>query len=207
MSFSDSSGGQTSDSSMAPLAARAYLGVGSSLSPEENILRALTALSGFPGIEVTRTSNFYRTPPLPAPGASPVTVANDPDFLNGVFEIRTELSPETLTLALAEVENATGRVRAANKYAPRSLDLDLLVYLPAGRSSTEGPYPVHRDITTRSWVALPLFELAPDLLLPPHDTPLAQVASTFTDPGGTPDVLFTKRLLAALPQPNNPFFP
>lgn len=174
----------------APAGAGAFLGVGSSLDPLENIPAALGLLLGTPGIRITGISTIYRTPPLPAPGASAESVARDPDFLNGVVAIRTSLTPEELTEVLGTIEKALGRVRTENKYAPRTLDVDLLVYRAPGPAE----HPVHRDVLTRPWVAIPLLELAPDLSLPQGHGPLKQVADRFPHAGGVVEEAFTREL-------------
>lgn len=171
--------------------AQVYLGVGSSLDPEKNIRLALRGLDVSPGVEVKAISTFFLTPPLPAPGAPSPSVADDPYFLNGVLSIRTTLPPRDLTDLLADIENSTGRVRTEDPYAPRTLDLDILLYLipTTGPTDKSTPLPVHNDVLTRAWVALPLFELSPELLLPPEGTPLAEVVSAFSGPGGVRDPL------------------
>jgi 2-amino-4-hydroxy-6-hydroxymethyldihydropteridine diphosphokinase len=166
---------------------RAFLSVGSNLAPEENVPAALGLLLATPGVEITGISTFYWTPPLAAPGAPADSVAGDPDFLNGVVEIRTSLDPESLAEALGTIETALGRVPSEDRYAPRTLDLDLLLY-------ESHPHPPHRDIRARPWVALPLLELAPDLRLPPDGISLAEVARAFPDPGGPADEALTQRL-------------
>lgn len=171
--------------------ADAYLGVGSSLDPERNIRLALSGLKASPHVEVKAISTFYRTAPLPAPGQDPSSVVGDPDFLNGVFSIRTKLSLRNLTNLLADLEDAAGRVRTDDPYAPRALDLDILLHLfPAGDADREDPpSPVHKDVRERPWVAYPLFELSPRLLLHPEGTPLAEVVRGFSGPGGVRDEL------------------
>lgn len=166
---------------------RAFLSVGSNLGPEENVSAALGLLLATPGVEITGISTFYWTPPLAAPGAPADSVAGDPDFLNGVLEIQTSLAPEALVEALGIIEVALGRVPSEDKYAPRTLDLDLLL-------CESHPHPPHQDIRTRPWVALPLLELAPDLRLPPDGISLADVARAFTGPGGRADEALTRRL-------------
>ncbi|MFO8174186.1 MAG: 2-amino-4-hydroxy-6-hydroxymethyldihydropteridine diphosphokinase [Longimicrobiales bacterium] len=164
---------------------RAFLGIGSSLDPEKNISAALGLLLGTPGVEITGISTFYRTPPLPAPGEPAESVARDPDFLNGVVEIRTAVSPERLAEILETIEAALGRVPTENRYAPRTLDLDLLLY-----DGTRA----HPDIRSRPWVALPLLELDQDLTLPPDGTPLRSIAGQFQGPGGEVQRALTREL-------------
>ena len=189
-------------------AARAFLGVGSNLHPEENIRSALRLLADTPALMILGISTFYRTPPLPAPGAPQSSVEDDPDFLNGVLEIRTTFSPEEVEALLTETEDALGRVRSGDKYAPRTIDLDLLLYLPEnedepGDTGQEpGRTSAHPDIRTRPWVAWPLWELAPELLLPPDDTPLREIAALFPGPGGEPEADFTQQLRATFHSPS-----
>lgn len=194
--------------------ARAYLGVGSNIQPEDHVRGALQALAEHPDVTVTKISTFYRTAPLSDPNSSHLPpdsdpVETDPDFLNGVLEIRTRLSPDELLDLLAEIERASGRVRPANPYAPRTLDLDLLLY-GLGHSGVSGPtwseigptgYLAHSDIGRRAFVALPLLELAPDLSLPPHGIPLKAYAAVFESPGGLPEEAFTTDLRARFLHP------
>ena len=179
--------------------AQVYLGVGSSLDPEKNIRLALSGLNASPEVEMEAISTFFQTRPLPAPGAPPSSVAGDPYFLNGVLSIRTTLPPRELTARLAELEDSTGRVRTENPYAPRTLDLDILLYLITDSNPRleATPFPVHGDVRTRAWVALPLFELNPELRLPPEGTHLADVVAQFPDPGGRPNLPFTHVLRTA----------
>jgi len=194
----------------------AYLGVGSNIQPEKNIPWSLEALAGMPGVTLTGISTFYRTAPLPDPSAVGTLLQGgdepDPDFLNGVLEVRTFLSPEHLLMALAGIESSLGRKPNRSRYAPRTIDLDLLLY----GHPTEGGPPMeweevaadgaksHSDILRRGFVALPLLELAPDLILPPHNIPLQALAGTFDTPGGHPEEEFTRELRAlATPAPGN----
>ncbi len=180
---------------------RAFVGVGSNLEPEENVRGALQLLARNPGVRVAGISTFYRTKALPGPGAPDDSAAGDPDYLNGVLELRTELAPERLIGLLEGVEEACGRTRTENKYAPRTMDLDLLLYLvrdPAGGSNPDAEFravlPPHPEIRTRPFVAIPLLELAPELTLPPDDTPIRDIASVFDGPGGTPETVLTNSL-------------
>jgi 2-amino-4-hydroxy-6-hydroxymethyldihydropteridine diphosphokinase len=185
----------------------AYLGVGSNIQPEENVVSALESLSEKPGLTVTGISTFYWTAPLVDPNQTfllPEDGAHDPDpdFLNGVLEVRTFLTPENLLMLLAGIENAQGRVRRENPYAPRTLDLDLLLFGRGGAGELPALWEevgedgalAHRDIFRRAFVACPLMELSPDLILPPHNVPLRAMASAFDSPGGKPDEALTQSL-------------
>ena len=198
---------------MDDLEALAFLSVGSNIEAEANVTGAVQLLAETPGLAVTGVSTFYRTPALPYPGEDPdlPRASQDPDFLNGVLEVRTSLPPHRLQGLLREVEGKLGRERGSHPYAPRTMDLDLLLYaLPAGEAAGAHPGPregawawsplgpggqwEHPDVRRRSFVALPLLELAPNLLLPPDGKPLRVVAEAFPEPSGTPE----GRLTAAL---------
>jgi len=185
----------------------AYVGVGSNIHPEENVMRALESLGGTPGVTLTGISTFYRTEPLsdPEDSTSPLHVVLqdfDPDFLNGVLEIRTLHSSDELLALFEGIERALGRERPGNRYAPRTMDLDLLLF---GRETEDEAKPIwqeigpvgflaHSDIESRPFVAHPLLELAPDLILPPHGMPLRALTASFDTPGGEPKTLFTEVL-------------
>ncbi|MFH1763483.1 MAG: 2-amino-4-hydroxy-6-hydroxymethyldihydropteridine diphosphokinase [Gemmatimonadota bacterium] len=185
----------------------AYVGVGSNINPEKNIVDALAALEETRGVTLTGISTFFRTAALPDPGDSTSQPQQelqnpDPDFLNGVLEIRTTLSPTELLALFAETERTLGRKRPGNRYAPRTIDLDLLLL---GLENEEGSDPIwqeigptgfltHPDIERRPFVAHPLLELAPNLILPPYRTPLRAFAASFDTPGGRPETVFTEGL-------------
>ena len=187
--------------------ALAYVGVGSNIHPEENVVRALDSLTEATEVTVTGISTFYRTAALPDPRDSTAPPAEDlqdldPDFLNGVLEIRTVLSSTELLALLARTERALGRKRPGNPYAPRTMDLDLLLY---GRKEREDSDPLwqaigpngflaHTDIERRPFVTHPLLEIAPNLILPQHGMPLRAFAATFDTPGGRPEAAFTEGL-------------
>lgn len=157
----------------------------------------MALLGATPGITLTGISTFYRTAPLSDPETlSPTSGLTkeeaDPDFLNGVLEIKTLLTASELLKRFAQIEIELGRKRPGNRYAPRTMDLDLLLY---GLDEGPGTSPewieigaegvmAHSDIQRRGFVALPLLELAPDLVLPPHRIPLRALALSFGSPGG-----------------------
>jgi 2-amino-4-hydroxy-6-hydroxymethyldihydropteridine diphosphokinase len=183
----------------------AYVGVGSNIQPENNVAWALESLSEKPGVTLTGISTFYRTAPLTDPNQTSIFPGEgapepDPDFLNGVLEIRTFLTPENLLMLFAGIENALGRRRRGNRFAPRTIDLDLLLHgqAEAGELPTqwediaEDGIKAHSDIFRRAFVACPLMELTPDLILPPHNIPLRALATAFDSPGGKPEYTLTQ---------------
>lgn len=179
--------------------ARAFVGVGSNINPFESIFRALRELERAPGVELSGISTFYRTKALPAPGATQRSPGEEPDYLNGVLALSTTLDPEALSRTLEGVEAALGRVRTSEKFASRTMDLDLLLFVPPDvweTTPTPSNPPLHPEVRSRPFVAIPLMELAPDLLLPPDGTPLKEVAATFPGPGGNAETAFTESLRA-----------
>lgn len=136
---------------------RAYIGLGSNLqAPERQLLAAFDALAASPGIRLTRRSSLYRTAPL--------GYADQPDFYNAVAEVLTTLSPEGLLDALLAIEQRHGRVREFTN-APRTLDLDVLIYGEIQSSTSRLTLP-HPRAHQRAFVLMPLLEIAPDCVIP-----------------------------------------
>jgi 2-amino-4-hydroxy-6-hydroxymethyldihydropteridine diphosphokinase len=134
----------------------AFVAVGSNIEPERNIAAALDMLMEC--VAVTGVSTFYRTAPLGRPEQDP--------FLNGVWSIETSAGARNLKFAvLRRIEAELGRLRTADRYAPRTIDLDVAVY---GREAIDEPDLVvpDPDIAVRPFLAVPLAELAPGLELP-----------------------------------------
>lgn len=161
---------------------RAFVGVGSNIRPDENVPAAVTLLTR--RARLRGVSTFYRTAPVGAEGAV--------DFYNGVLEIELDGDAEDVRRVLADVEDALGRVRTGDRNAPRVIDLDLLTWerLPAAGATAA----VHRDVIRRDFVALPLLELAPELVLRDYGRSLAEVAERFETPPGQPLVELTREL-------------
>lgn len=142
----------------APL--RAYVAFGGNEGEvRANLLGAIDALAALPGTWVRRRSSFYRTP---AWGRT-----DQPDFLNGVVELQTSLDAHELMQALLAVETRFGRVRGegAERWGPRTVDLDLLVYGDEVRDDPGLTLP-HPRLHERAFVLVPLAEIAPGLLVP-----------------------------------------
>jgi 2-amino-4-hydroxy-6-hydroxymethyldihydropteridine diphosphokinase len=149
------------------------IALGSNLAPEEKMPAALAALEKIGGLRIFATSPFYRTAPLDRRGQ----ISEQPAFLNAAVRAETTLTPDALRKALREVEAALGRVRTADKFAPRPIDLDLAM---VGGTATElagKPLP-DPDIGRFAHLAIPLADVAPDWELPDGRT-LAEVAALF----------------------------
>jgi dihydroneopterin aldolase/2-amino-4-hydroxy-6-hydroxymethyldihydropteridine diphosphokinase len=140
-----------------------YIAVGSNIEPLDNIPRALIMLKSY--VTITAISNFYKT--------SPVGGRKQPDFINGVVKIQTDSNPRQLKLdVLRKIEEKLGRVRSEDKFAPRTIDLDMILY---GVTVLDEPDLCLPDPSIRLYpfVAAPLLELAPEIILPDSKTPLA----------------------------------
>jgi 2-amino-4-hydroxy-6-hydroxymethyldihydropteridine diphosphokinase len=130
----------------------AYLGLGANVGdPAGQLAEALKRLHVAEEVEVTRVSTFYRNPPLGP--------EDQPWYVNAVARVRTRLGPEELLRLLQQVETALGRVRA-ERWGPRRLDLDLLLY---NGEVIFGPDLVvpHPEMHRRAFVLAPLAEIAP----------------------------------------------
>lgn len=149
------------------MSARVFVGVGSNVAPERNVARALERLEG--SAALVAISTFFATPALERPA--------DPAFVNGVVEVGDALAPEELRALLQRIEEEAGRRRSDDRFAPREIDLDLLLYDDLVSKAPELSLP-HHDVTRRRFVAQPLLELAPELVVPGLDLRLAVVAQS-----------------------------
>jgi 2-amino-4-hydroxy-6-hydroxymethyldihydropteridine diphosphokinase len=136
----------------------AYIGIGSNLGePVRQVLAACDALDALPETRLIGRSSLYCSA---AYGG-----VEQPDFVNLVAALLTRLSPQALLTRLQALEALAGRQRDGLRWGPRELDLDLLVY--SGETAEEpGITLPHPGIAARTFVLLPLSELAPDLVIP-----------------------------------------
>jgi len=147
----------------------AYLGIGSNLNPEEHVPAAIAQLQA--RVEVRHASGFYISPAF-HPDAGAVA---QPPFINGVVGILTRLPPLDLKFGvLRSIEAAMGRKRTGDRYAPRAVDLDLLVYGSLWLDSAELVLP-DPEVFLRSYWAVPLAELLPELADPVSGFCLRQI--------------------------------
>ena len=137
-------------------AVTAYIGVGANLGDAVQTVRdAIARIGELPDTSVTRQSTLYRTEPVDAGG---------PDYINAVAEISTRLTAPDLLAQLQRLEQAAGRERPYRN-APRTLDLDLLLYGSGRIDSAQLKVP-HPRMDTRAFVLVPLAEIAPQLVAP-----------------------------------------
>jgi 2-amino-4-hydroxy-6-hydroxymethyldihydropteridine diphosphokinase len=135
-----------------------YLGLGSNVGDREGHLRAAAELLREHGVDVEAMSSFYETEPVGE-------VLDQPDFLNAVVRIRTELEPEELLDLCKAIEAERGRAFDRPRHSPRPLDLDLLLLGDVEMENERLTLP-HPEVTSRRFVLAPLLELDPDLTLP-----------------------------------------
>lgn len=155
----------------------AYLGVGANLGDRAaQIDRALVRLDAQLGVSVQRTSSAYESE-----AHRRLNQDNVPIFLNGVVHIRTTLSPTALLNVTQELEQQAGRVSTGARWAPRPLDLDLLV-IGSAVVSTERLTLPHPRLHERRFVLAPWAELAPNLWVPaPFDATVQKLLQSCTD--------------------------
>jgi 2-amino-4-hydroxy-6-hydroxymethyldihydropteridine diphosphokinase len=155
---------------------RVFVGLGANLGDAQaTVLAAFDALDKLCGTRCVARSSLYRTAPLDADG---------PDYVNAVAELRTEMQPPALLRALQEVELQFGRERPYH-HAPRTLDLDLLLYGQRRVATAELTLP-HPRLHERAFVLLPLAELAPDLAAAPPPGQRVEKLAAYTAPKTNP---------------------
>ena len=136
----------------------AYIAIGSNLaSPLEQVNAAVEALGEIPQSRIVAVSSFYRTPPLGP--------QDQPDSLTAAGVLETELDPEALLDNTQRIELQQGRVRKAERWGPRTLDLDIMLF---GHEviNTERLTVPHYDMKNRGFMLWPLYEVAPSLTFP-----------------------------------------
>ncbi|PLR40992.1 2-amino-4-hydroxy-6-hydroxymethyldihydropteridine diphosphokinase [Chimaeribacter californicus] len=137
---------------------RVYLALGSNLAqPLDQVNAALDALAALPQTRQVACSSFYRSTPLGP--------KDQPDYLNAVVALDTTLLPEALLDATQAIEQQQGRVRKAERWGPRTLDLDMLLYGDQVIHTPRLTVP-HYDMMNREFMLYPLAEIAPDLVFP-----------------------------------------
>jgi 2-amino-4-hydroxy-6-hydroxymethyldihydropteridine diphosphokinase len=136
----------------------AYVGLGSNLEePRTQVLQACARLKGLPLTHLVLTSPLYRSRPL-----GPIA---QPDFVNAVAALLTQLEPRALLDGLRSIEAQHGRPAVHEHWGPRVIDLDLLSYGHERCAEPDLTLP-HPGIPVRNFVLYPLADIAPDLDLP-----------------------------------------
>ena len=132
----------------------AWIALGGNLGDaRQSVQQAIAALESLPQTRLEAASSLYRTAPVDATG---------PDFINAVARLRTTLSPLALLHAVQGLEQQAGRERSYRN-APRTLDLDVLLYSGVSQQTAELELP-HPRMTQRAFVLVPLAEIDPELV-------------------------------------------
>jgi 2-amino-4-hydroxy-6-hydroxymethyldihydropteridine diphosphokinase len=153
---------------------QALLSLGSNVEPEKNLPAAVRKLGRYG--QVRRVSGVWQSPPLGNP--------DQPDYLNAALCLETSLSAgELKETAIAGIEAELGRVRGADRNAPRTIDIDIMLFnherLRIGQRSIPDP-----EVLERPFVAIPLAEIAPDYIHPVTGETLTEIAARF-DPNAS----------------------
>ena len=144
------------DSELAPVIA--YIGLGSNLAePVAQIKSARTAIASITRVQELAFSSLYHSLPMGP--------QDQPDYVNAVMSVATDLLPMDLLRCLQSIENEQGRVRIGERWGARTLDLDVLIYSDQEIDLPDLTVP-HKGLAGRSFVLYPLFEIAPQLVVP-----------------------------------------
>jgi 2-amino-4-hydroxy-6-hydroxymethyldihydropteridine diphosphokinase len=139
-----------------------FIGIGSNLhDPVKQVQLAIKALCALPQSQLRQVSGLY--------SSQPMGPQDQPDYVNAVAELATELAPLALLDALQAIEQEQGRVRKAERWDARTLDLDILLYANQQINHERLTVP-HYGMAERQFVLYPLAEIAPDLVLPNGQT-------------------------------------
>ena len=164
--------------------ARAFIGVGSNIDPAKNVRAAIRSLAQ--QTRVVGISMVYCTDALDRP--------EQPHYFNCVVEIETEATPaEVKHGILRPIENRLGRKRSEDKFAPRTIDLDLILYGDLAMDTQDIKLP-DPEILERPFLAIPLFELAPGLVLAGYNLQIGEVAAKLPHGGMRPQEDYTRLL-------------
>lgn len=135
-----------------------YVGLGSNLAqPEQQVSQALRAIESLPASHISATSSLYISRPMGP--------QDQPSYVNAVVEVQTEMQAVEFLHCLQKIELEHGRVRKAERWGPRTLDLDILIFGTQVIDSVELTVP-HYGMKEREFVLYPLHEIAPELQLP-----------------------------------------
>ena len=146
-----------------------YLGLGANLNaPRKQIHAAVAALKALNDVEFVCVSHDY--------ASKPMGPQDQPDYVNAVACVKTALKPEQLLDLTQAIELEHGRVRKEERWGPRTLDIDILLF---GNDVIDTPRLTvpHYGLTEREFVVYPLLEIAPTLVLPNNQS-LADITKT-----------------------------
>lgn len=137
--------------------ANVFIGLGGNLSdPVKQLKTAIDSISQLEATQLICCSQFY--------GSTPLGPEDQPDFVNAVCQIETELLPDVLLAELQTIEKTQGRIKKRH-WGERLIDLDILLYDQQQISSEHLTIP-HVEIANRDFVLIPLAEISPNLVIP-----------------------------------------
>lgn len=135
-----------------------YIGIGSNQAdPIKQAKQAIEALKNLPNSQLLICSKLY--------SSTPMGPQDQPDYVNAVAKIETQLTALELLDELQKIELNQGRERKENRWGPRTLDLDIILYADQQINTPRLTIP-HYGMKVREFVLYPLFEIAPELVLP-----------------------------------------
>lgn len=135
-----------------------YIGLGSNLEdPSKLVSQAFDAIDAIEDTRVLKTSSLY--------SSKPMGPQDQPDYINAVCLIETPLKPHSLLKQLQRIELDNGRQRNGQRWGARTLDLDILLYGSQKIKTADLTVP-HIGMAEREFVMVPLFEIAPSMVMP-----------------------------------------
>lgn len=149
----------------------AYIALGSNLGDKEANLRQALKMLLVKGLQIRSVSSFFKTEPYGA--------TDQPEFINAVACVKTDLAPEKLLKLLLDTELEMGRVRLRH-WGERNIDLDLLLYDDLIYYSEKLVLP-HPDMQNRLFVLQPLSEIAADKIHPVYKKSIQNLLKSLTD--------------------------
>ena len=162
----------------------AFLSLSSNIEPEKNMLAAVKLLSQH--VKILKASTVYLTEPLRR--------KSQPAYYNCIIKIETDIQPRKLKFDVFRViEKELRRKRTEDKYASRTIDIDIILYGNLVVSTKELTLP-DPDIWRRAFLAIPLAAIEPDLVLPVGNKPIIEIADRFKRPKITELKSFTETL-------------
>lgn len=172
---------------------RAYLSLGSNIEPAINLVKAVKILAKETWL--VAVSSVWET--------SPLGTTDQPNYLNAAAIVDTQLTAEQLKHDIRKIEYGLGRVRQLDKFAPRPIDIDIILFnqqiFTLGRRQIPDP-----ELLERSFVAIPLAEIAPTYIHPETGQTLYQIAQAF--PLGEHDMQLRPDVTQVLKQLTSPQF-
>ena len=146
-----------------------YLGLGSNLEDPVNQVRtAIDKIANLPSCELLKQSSLYQSKSM---------LNGQPDYINAVIAIATQLSAHDLMQALIAIESSQGRLRNGTRWQARTLDIDILLFANANIKEADLVIP-HYGLKQRAFVLVPLFEIAPELIFPDGDALIHYLTAT-----------------------------